>query len=342
MPDISDRVTAAVRDLAEAYASGERRAAFTPIEIAAAEIVRRIAGGASAARSNPVVAAMLDDVHAWVAAAAGSDPAVERALALACRVLCTDEGVFDVEVAIKAEGEQTLVALHQLLRRAAAPAESPRPRGAGVVPEGWGGALDFAASITTHPAFRLRGKEILSDLERVGELLLQSLELFYDKEAHRAVLENILVKREGPSLRLFDWLCTNYAKKHDLIISDPSGRPLKLHNEYKRVLKSYSKRNFDPFCRRFPYHIRKGDLCLRTSIGQMNFFRWAIQCGVVAYARENLEAIEGDMNSSMERRRALKREAIEQTGEYRRSHISDAPKRSADIHDSMGVTIRFH
>ena len=67
---------------------------------------------------------------------------------------------------------------------------------------------------------------------------------------------------------------------------------------YKLKLKAYSKRRFDPFCRweriSIPY---KTDTFIETTIGQLNFFKWALENKVVDYIEENYEMIENDMNS---------------------------------------------
>ena len=99
------------------------------------------------------------------------------------------------------------------------------------------------------------------------------------------------------SLRLVDWFVTNYAKKNWTIITRQSSR-FKVYDEYKSKLKSYSKRRFDPFCRHervvIPY---KSESHIETTIGQLNFFRWAIENGIIDHIEANHEAIEADMNS---------------------------------------------
>jgi hypothetical protein len=63
-------------------------------------------------------------------------------------------------------------------------------------------------------------------------------------------------------------------------------------------LKAYSKKRFDPFCRweriSIPY---KNGTCIETTIGQLNFFKWALENGVINYIDENYDVIEKDMNS---------------------------------------------
>ena len=63
-------------------------------------------------------------------------------------------------------------------------------------------------------------------------------------------------------------------------------------------MKAYSKKRFDPFCRweriSIPY---KNNNNVETTIGQLNFFKWALENKVIDYIESNYESIEVDMNS---------------------------------------------
>jgi len=104
------------------------------------------------------------------------------------------------------------------------------------------------------------------------------------------------------SLRLVDWFATNYAKKYYTLytFSDDAGieRRFKVYVDYKLKLKAYSKRRFDPFCRwdriSIPY---KDGTSIETTIGQLNFFKWALENKIIEYIGENYEEIEADMNA---------------------------------------------
>ena len=99
------------------------------------------------------------------------------------------------------------------------------------------------------------------------------------------------------SLRLIDWFVTNYSKKNftSYLVND---KRFVVHTEYKLKLRSYKKKRFDPFCRwqriTVPY---KNDQFIQTTIGQLNFFKWAIQNDVVKYIEDNYSEIESDMNN---------------------------------------------
>ena len=63
-------------------------------------------------------------------------------------------------------------------------------------------------------------------------------------------------------------------------------------------LKAYSKKRFDPFCRweriTIPYDNTKQ---METTIGQLNFFKWAIENKILDFIQKNYQLIENDMNS---------------------------------------------
>ena len=72
----------------------------------------------------------------------------------------------------------------------------------------------------------------------------------------------------------------------------------KVYNEYKLKLKAYSKKRFDPFCRwdriSIPYN---ETMYMETTIGQLNFFKWALEHNVIVYIGQNYKHIEQDMNN---------------------------------------------
>jgi hypothetical protein len=138
-----------------------------------------------------------------------------------------------------------------------------------------------------------------------NDLLLRNLLVFYDTNKNNN-LDNMLRIITGESkisLRIVDWFATNYAKKYYTLYeinqtADNMLRRFKVYDDYKLKLKAYSKRRFDPFCRwdriSIPY---KDDKCIETTIGQLNFFKWALENQVVDYIESNYDTIEKDMNN---------------------------------------------
>ena len=104
-------------------------------------------------------------------------------------------------------------------------------------------------------------------------------------------------------MRILDWFVTNYCKKYNVVIDSPRDQTIKkmiVHLDYKSQLKAYSKKQFDPFCRRERINFLYGKSNeLITTVGQLNFFRWIIENSITEYIHNNLENIEKDMNSSI-------------------------------------------
>lgn len=146
-----------------------------------------------------------------------------------------------------------------------------------------------------------------------NDLLLINLMDFYKKDEVLDKMLKIITGDSKISLRIVDWFATNYAKKYYTLytIEDDFGnlKRFKVYFDYKLKLKAYSKRRFDPFCRweriSIPY---KGDKFIETTIGQLNFFKWAIENKVIDFIEENYETIEKDMNTrnSTSKRKELK------------------------------------
>jgi len=143
-----------------------------------------------------------------------------------------------------------------------------------------------------------------------NELLLGNLMEFYTEENLQKLI-NVVNGNSRISLRIIDWFVTNYAKKNftvysipaktycsTVIIGEENMERFKVFNNYKLELKAYNKSRFDPFCRRDRITIPvSGSTGMVTTIGQLNFFKWAIENYVLEYIDENFDAIEADMNS---------------------------------------------
>jgi hypothetical protein len=135
------------------------------------------------------------------------------------------------------------------------------------------------------------------------DLLMTSLSKFYLDEKNINILIPIVNGLSKISLRVLDWFVTNFCKKHNTVIHyqrEGKAQKLIVHLDYKNQLKAYSKKQFDPFCRRerINFIYGKGNELL-TTVGQLNFFRWAIEHHVLDYINDNLEVIEADMNNSL-------------------------------------------
>lgn len=141
-----------------------------------------------------------------------------------------------------------------------------------------------------------------------NDLLLVNLYKFYSTETDGIFnpqnnldkMLRIITGESKISLRIVDWFATNYAKENYTVYEineKDNGRRFKVYDDYKLKLKAYSKKRFDPFCRwdriSIPYKQTK---FIETTIGQLNFFKWALENKVVSYIEEHYNDIENDMN----------------------------------------------
>ncbi len=140
-----------------------------------------------------------------------------------------------------------------------------------------------------------------------NELLLNNLLTFYKNESNLDRMLKIITGDSKISLRIVDWFVTNFAKKNYTLYNIPvvdngdSMKRFKVYNDYKLKLKAYSKKRFDPFCRweRISVPYKEEGKFIETTLGQLNFFKWALENKVIDYLEnaENYAAIERDMNN---------------------------------------------
>jgi hypothetical protein len=138
-------------------------------------------------------------------------------------------------------------------------------------------------------------------MESKDDLLMEKITAYYMDIKKYNIMCNIIAGSEKISLRIIDWFVTNYSKKNNVIYQKKKKQFI-VYLNYKSQLKAYSKKYFDPFCRRkrIIFHIKKRDE-LVTTVGQLNFFKWAIESGVITYIRKNIEKIENDMTISLKK-----------------------------------------
>lgn len=132
-------------------------------------------------------------------------------------------------------------------------------------------------------------------------ILHEKLQTYYKDKQNFQTLYDVSMNPKI-SLRVVDWFVTNYSKKNNIvydILSNNKKIQFNVFTSYKSQLKSYSKRYFDPFCRRERIEIVNGDQTIVTTMGQLNFFQWAITHNIVDYIHKHYDIIDKDMNQSM-------------------------------------------
>ena len=118
------------------------------------------------------------------------------------------------------------------------------------------------------------------------------------KEIERMI--NIINGNNNVSLRFLDWFVTRYCYLYKLSIqinnSFNKDNNFNINISYKAQLKSYKKKYFDPFRRKKKFFFiidqsnNKKSIIL-TTIGQLNFFRWAITNDIINYTETNYKNI---------------------------------------------------
>jgi len=135
------------------------------------------------------------------------------------------------------------------------------------------------------------------------EVLLDSLHEFYKNKNNIEKILPIVTGNSEISLRVLDYFVTNYTKYNYVKIKKKNNINYNVYQDYKNKLKSYNKRFFDPFCRinkknstnkiAFKY---ENDKYIVTTIGQLNFFRWAIRNKIIDYVIDDHSKINQEMN----------------------------------------------
>lgn len=118
---------------------------------------------------------------------------------------------------------------------------------------------------------------------------------------------DIIEGKSDISLRILDWFVTKYSKKRiNLNGTNKNVDAFDVKISYKAQLKAYKKRYFDPFRRRDKFYYPCTTDCfityeneskyIYTTLGQLNFFKWAFTNNIISYVEENLHFVVAEMN----------------------------------------------
>ena len=176
-----------------------------------------------------------------------------------------------------------------------------------------------------------------------NDLLLNKLLVYYQYTNLLDKMLQIITGETKISLRIVDWFATNYAKKYYTLYTVNNKR-FKVYLDYKLKLKAYSKKRFDPFCRwdriNIPY---KNGTSIETTIGQLNFFKWAIENKVIDYIEEHYDEIEKDQtnrNSTSKRKETVAATTDNKTRK-KREELSVSAIKSVKKED-VEIVVKFH
>ncbi|MBI96562.1 hypothetical protein CL656_05400 [bacterium] len=126
-----------------------------------------------------------------------------------------------------------------------------------------------------------------------NNILLNKLLIYYQEDNNMQKLINILNETNNISLRLIDWFVTNYSKTK-YISYTIDDKTFNVFQSYKLMGKSFKKKKFDPFCRGDRILLTHDNQNFETTIGQLNFFKWAFTNNIVDYIIQNREFLKNE------------------------------------------------
>jgi hypothetical protein len=134
-------------------------------------------------------------------------------------------------------------------------------------------------------------------IECKPELVISSLQRFYSSHPEIDKVIEYLTGDAPLSLRIIDWFVTKYSRKN-FVRYQLNNQDFIVYASYKGQLKAYSKQYFDPNCRRERIMFKiPGQEQFLTTVGKLNFFRWALESKILDYIKAHEEDIRTGYNA---------------------------------------------
>jgi hypothetical protein len=140
------------------------------------------------------------------------------------------------------------------------------------------------------------------------KLLLDSLAEFYQNGYFETIVWPIVNAKMKVNTRLLDWFVTNYSLAFPVVYpnpKNPDGEPFNVHDSYEQYENVWKKKLFDPFKRGQRIMFTVAGVSYETTIAQLNFFRWAIQFGVIQWTIDHKDEIQAHHKETKRVRRDL-------------------------------------
>lgn len=137
--------------------------------------------------------------------------------------------------------------------------------------------------------------------------LLRELLEFYKNRDYLDIVkkivnrEFIISKSKKISIRIVNWFVTNYAKQYFTVYeNEHDTERFFVWTRFRSAEDGYSKEMFDPYSRKDRIIIPYDETTkLITTIGQLNFFKWAILNKVIDYIIVHYDDITNDMTNRL-------------------------------------------
>ena len=130
-------------------------------------------------------------------------------------------------------------------------------------------------------------------------------DIFFKTKCSKENIElmiKIIESNHDISLRILDWFVSKFSKQRDKInFNINNDEEFDIRISYDAQLKTFRKKNFDPFRRKKKFYYfynneNKNDKIL-TTIGQLNFFKWVITTKILDFVKENINKINEEMKN---------------------------------------------
>jgi len=138
-------------------------------------------------------------------------------------------------------------------------------------------------------------------MEIKKELTLRECLKFYQQPVNLEQFLAVVMEKSKISLRVLDYFVTKYSKPHSeggmevcytIKKLNQRSKFFNVYSSYKAQLANDHKELFDPFRRHTRITFEYADDCeIKTTVAQLNFFRWAISNRVLDYVEKNLDRI---------------------------------------------------
>lgn len=162
------------------------------------------------------------------------------------------------------------------------------------------------------------------------ELIMESLQRFYSSHPDIAKIFPYIRGTSSISLRIIDWFVTKFSRKN-FTTYQHNGQSVIVYKSYKGQLDAYNKIFFDTNCRRerIAFSIEGQEEPLITTIGQLNFFRWALEIGLIDYIETNISDIKSGYNQYLKETNIIQRQTASTTQNSVESTASTVSSASA-------------
>lgn len=176
-------------------------------------------------------------------------------------------------------------------------------------------------------------------IECKPELVIASLQRFY---ANHPEIDKVLTYLNGEaplSLRIIDWFVTKYSRKN-FVRYPLNGHDFLVYLSYKGQLKAYSKQYFDPNCRRerIMFKIPNHDTFM-TTIGKLNFFRWALESNILEYMEAHEDEIRKGYNAYLKETVETQKRNKSEANSSMKSTTSIASEASVEGQPIMNINV---